>query len=79
MILLGQNFKIFIDHKSITSKNFNTNRVLRWRLIKEEYSLGIECIPGKKNIVTDALSRFPSNVNQETTQKYTNKSKFCQK
>ena len=29
-ILLGQQIKIFTDHKNITYKKFNTNRVMRW-------------------------------------------------
>ena len=45
-ILLGQQLKIYTDHKNLTCKNFNTDCVLRWRIILEEYSLGIEYIPG---------------------------------
>ena len=30
-ILLGQKIRIHTDHKNITCKNFNTDRVLRWR------------------------------------------------
>ena len=29
-ILLGQKLKIYTDHKNLTCKNFNTDRVLRW-------------------------------------------------
>ena len=36
MILLGQQLKIFTDHKNITCKNFNTDNLLSWRLILEE-------------------------------------------
>ena len=64
-VLLGQRIKIYIDHKVLTSKNFNTDRVLRWRLILEEYGQDIEYIQGAKNIAADALSRLPNNVNQE--------------
>ena len=35
MILLGQQLKVFTEHKNITYKDFNTNCVLRWRLIIE--------------------------------------------
>ena len=41
MILLGQRLKIFTDHKNLTSKKINNGRVLRWRLILEEYGLDI--------------------------------------
>ena len=46
---------------------FNTNRVLLWILTLEEYGLDIEYIKGEKNIVADALSRLPLNVNEDTT------------
>ena len=32
-ILLGQKLRMYTDHKNLTCKTFNTNRVLRWRLI----------------------------------------------
>ena len=48
-------------------KNFDTNRMLRWRLIFEEYGPAIEYIQGEKNIAGDALSQLPNNGNQETT------------
>ena len=57
-ILLGQQIVIHTDHQNLTHKNFNTERVLRWRLIIEEYSPTIEYIKGTKNVVADALSRL---------------------
>ena len=36
-ILIVQKLRIHTDHKNLTCKNFNTNRVLIWRLILEEY------------------------------------------
>ena len=50
---------------------FNTDRVLRWKLILEEYSKYIEYIKGENNIVADGLPRIPFNGNQETTHKST--------
>ena len=70
-ILLGQGLKIYTDHKNLTLKNFNTDRVLLRRLILEEYSPDIEYIQGEKNMAADALSRLPSNVNQETAHETT--------
>ena len=63
-ILLGQKLRIYTDHKNITCENFNTGRVLRWRLTLEEYGLDIEYIKGEKNIVEDELSGILLNGNQ---------------
>ena len=57
-ILLGQQIQIHTDHKNLTYKNFNTERVMRWRLILEEYSPELLYIKGSHNIVADALSRL---------------------
>ena len=56
-ILLGQQIKIYTDHQNLTYKQFNTERVMRWRLILEEYSPELIYIQDKKNIVADTLSR----------------------
>ena len=40
-ILLGQKLRIYTDNKKPTCKCFNTDRVLRRRLIIEEYGLDI--------------------------------------
>ena len=47
-ILLGKLLKTYTEHKNLTCKNFNTDRVLRCRLIIEEHSPDIEYIPGIK-------------------------------
>ena len=68
-ILLGQKLRIHTDHKKLICDFFDIDRVLRWRLIIEEYGTYIEYIKGEKNIVTDGLSRIHLNGNQETTHK----------
>ena len=60
--------RIYTDHKNITCNFFNTDRVLRWRPILEEYGPDIEYIQGDKNIVADAPPTFPINRNQDNTQ-----------
>jgi len=57
-ILLGQEIVVFTDHKNLTCKNFNTERVMRWRLLIEEFGPTLTYIKGPKNIVADALSRL---------------------
>jgi hypothetical protein len=44
-----------MDHQNLTHKNFNTERVMRWLLIIEEFGPTMEYIKGPKNIVTDIL------------------------
>ena len=67
-ILLGQEINIYTDHKNLTYKTFNTERVMRWRLILEEYSPKFYHIDGPKNIVADALSRLDMGANENESQ-----------
>ena len=57
-ILLGQKIVVYTDHKNLTCKNFNTEQVMRWRLILEEYNPELKYIKGENNVVADALSRL---------------------
>ena len=58
-ILLGQEIIVHTDHENLTYKNFNSDRVMRWRLFIEEYSPNLKYIKGEENVVADALSRLP--------------------
>ena len=62
-ILLGQTIHVYTDHQNLTYKNFNTERVMRWRLILEEYGPTFYYIKGPKNVVADALSRLDIGAN----------------
>ena len=55
-IFLGQQIKVFSDHKNLTYITSNTERVMRWRLILEELILELIYTKGSKNIAPDALS-----------------------
>jgi RNase H-like domain found in reverse transcriptase len=57
-ILLGHRIQVYTDHKNLTYANFNTERVMRWRLILEEFSPELIYLKGDTNIVADALSRL---------------------
>ena len=57
-ILLGHEIIVYTDHKNLTYKVFNTQRVMRWRLIIEEFSPTLVYLKGENNPVADALSRL---------------------
>jgi RNase H-like domain found in reverse transcriptase len=58
-ILLGQQIIVHTDHANLTYTNFNSDRVMRWRLFTEECSPDLQYIKGENNVVADALSRLP--------------------
>ena len=64
-ILLGHQITVYTDHRNLTYKFFNTERVMRWRLILEELGLELIYIKGENNVVADALSRLEKSPNQE--------------
>ena len=64
-ILLGQQITVFTDHKNLTCTNFNTERVMRWRLVLEEFGPDLQYIKGENNVVADALSRLDIDDEQE--------------
>jgi hypothetical protein len=43
-ILLGHEIIVYTDHKNLTFKQYNTEQVLRWRMIAEEYGPEIRYI-----------------------------------
>ena len=47
---------MYTDHKNLTYKTFTTERVMRWKLILEEYNPELIYIQGSKDITADALS-----------------------
>jgi hypothetical protein len=58
--LLGKRCELYMDHKSFkyifTQLNLNL-RQRRWLLLIKDYDLGIIYLPGKANVVANALSR----------------------
>ena len=57
-ILFGHEITVYTDHKNLTCKNYNSDRVMRWRLLIEEYGPNLIHLPGHNNVVADALSRL---------------------
>ncbi len=61
-MLLGHTIIVQTDHKNLThpASTHTSDRVLRQRLLLEEYGAELQYIPGEKNIVADALSCIPT-------------------
>ncbi len=58
-ILLGYPIIVYTDHKNNTFNGLKaSDHVLHWLLLLEEYGVIFEHLPGKKNVVSDALSRL---------------------
>ena len=60
-ILLGQNIIVHTDHKNLLYEKSSSDRVIRWRLLIEEFAPTFLHIAGEKNVVADALSRLDAN------------------
>ena len=57
-VLLRHDMIVHTDHKNLTYKVFNTQRVVRWNLIVEEFSPSLACVKGENNPVADKFSRL---------------------
>ena len=59
-MLLGYKVRVMTDHINLTSKNLglDSDRVLRWRLLLNEFDVQIDYIKGEDNTVADAISRL---------------------
>ena len=67
-ILLGHPIRIYTDHKNLTCDNFNTQRIIRWRMVIEDFGPEFIYIPGPTNIVADAMSRLPTKTQSRSLQ-----------
>jgi hypothetical protein len=55
-ILLGYKIIVHTDHKKLTYAESTSDRVMRWRLLIEEFGPEFRHIKGKHNLIVDALS-----------------------
>ena len=71
-MLYGQLITVHTDHKNLTHKTTEhaSNRVLRQRLLLEEYGADVQFVPGIKNAIADTLSRNEIAHERETTTSY---------
>jgi RNase H-like domain found in reverse transcriptase len=59
-MLLGAPITIHTNHNNLTHNfsSFSTQRILRWRLLLEEFGCNYKYKEGSQNLVTNALSRI---------------------
>ena len=63
-ILLGQRITVYTDHKNLTYKNFNTERVVCWRIAIDNFGPELSYIKGNDNVAADAMSRLDTTAKE---------------
>jgi transposase InsO family protein len=71
-ILLGQKLIVHTDHKNLLYQKMSSDRIIRWRLLIEEFGPTFLHIKGEKNVIADALSRLDANFNEKLPTEPTN-------
>ena len=54
---------VHTDHMNIVYGKLSNDRIIRWRLLLEEFGPKYVHISGKENVVADALSRMEAKFN----------------
>ena len=77
MLLRGV-ITVYTDHKNLTylTTDHGCERLLRQRLIIEEFGAEIKYIKGENNVVADALSRLPINHVEDNEEFFLNRRVF---
>ena len=72
-ILFGHELVIWTDHKNLTYETVsaNTDQVLRWRLLLEEYKITLNYRKGEDNVYADTISLLPPVHDCPTAVSYT--------
>jgi hypothetical protein len=77
-ILFGQRIVIHTDHRNILYNKLSSDRIIRWRLLLEEYGPEYVHVSGKDNVVADALSRMEADFNSNKKPKKQDQNAFAQ-
>jgi hypothetical protein len=66
-ILYGHRIIVHTNHKNLLYQNLAAQGIVCWRMLIEEYDVTFEHVPGKDNLVADALSRLDADFEKELT------------
>ncbi len=58
-MLWGAKIHVYTDHINLTRQTINSNRIMTWRMLCEEFQPIFHYIKGPDNVAADALSRLP--------------------
>ena len=64
-ILYGHSIIVHTDHKNLLYQNLATQRLVRWRMLIEEYDTTFIHVAGIDNLVADALSRLDADFEKD--------------
>ena len=64
-IILGTQITVYTDHKNLTYNFLNTERVMRWRIILDDFVPENKYIKGENNVLVNALYCLEISDNEE--------------
>jgi hypothetical protein len=77
--LLGRKFQLVTDHKGLkwifNNVKDPSSRLMRWKLLLEEYDYQVEYRAGVRNCNADSLSRYPVHCLSVNTEEFTDERK----